>query len=51
MPGAYASLPVLEAGARQDVEAMYNRLEAFAEAGEWRLADKQKLGVNQANWQ
>ncbi|NEP82022.1 MAG: protein kinase, partial [Okeania sp. SIO3B3] len=35
---------VIEAGEGQDVEAMYNRFNAFAEAGQWRKADRQ-------NWQ
>ncbi len=35
---------VIEAGQGKDVEAMYNRLDALAEAGQWRKADRQ-------NWQ
>ncbi len=35
---------VIEAGEGQDVEAMYNRFDAFAEAGQWRKVDRQ-------NWQ
>ncbi|NEQ39258.1 MAG: protein kinase [Okeania sp. SIO3I5] len=35
---------VIEAGEGQDVEAMYNSLDALAEAGQWRNADRQ-------NWQ
>ncbi|GFZ91928.1 GUN4 domain-containing protein [Okeania sp. KiyG1] len=45
--GVVASLSskgVIEAGQGKDVEVMYNRLDALAEAGQWRKADRQ-------NWQ
>ncbi|NES68099.1 MAG: protein kinase [Okeania sp. SIO2D1] len=32
---------VIEAGEGKDVEAMYNRLDALAEAGQWQKADRQ----------
>ncbi|EKD10316.1 GUN4 domain-containing protein [Arthrospira platensis] len=40
-----SSLPVLKSQGGQDVEAMYSRLENFAQEGDWRKADEQNWAL------